>query len=106
MSNWIDINDSLPKDRQQVLIAHREGGVMQADYEERWIKSPEGGTDHRFKTPYGEELYDAVGEFVEITHWMPLPISPVMQKHYMAQARERRNKSVDWFDSCRPDDRD
>ena len=82
ITRWIDIKEKLPKDRQQVLIAHREGGVMQADFEERWAKSPNGGVDHRFKTPYGEETYDAVGEFVEITHWMPLPVSPTVQAHY------------------------
>lgn len=81
-TDWIAIGNSLPKDRQQVLIAHREGGVMQAEYEERWVKSPNGGTDHRFNTPYGEESYEAVGDFVEITHWMPLPVSPTMQAHY------------------------
>ena len=79
MNEWVDVNERLPKDRQQVLIAHREGGVMQADFQERWIKSPNGGADHRFNTPYGEESYEAAGDFVEITHWMPLPVSPTAQ---------------------------
>lgn len=80
MSEWIDINERLPKERQQVLIAHREGGVMQADYQDIWIKTigPNGGRKQRFLTPYGDETYDINDPHPQITHWMPLPISPTM----------------------------
>ena len=84
MSNWIDVNERLPNDMQQVLIAHKEGGVMQADYQEHWVKClpPKGGLKQRFLTPYGDEAYDIDDPHPQITHWMPLPISPTMQAHY------------------------
>ncbi len=100
MDDWFDVNDRLPKDRRQVLIAHKEGGVMQAEYHENERKK-------RFITPYGDETYDINDPYPQITHWMPLPISPRMRAHYIAEIEANRHKKgVDWFDSCRPDDRD
>lgn len=77
---WIDIKDSLPKDRQQVLIAHREGGVMQADYYEVWVKTipPKGGFKPYFLTPFGDERYEVYDAHPQITHWCALPKSPVI----------------------------
>lgn len=70
---WIRLEDRLPNDLQQVLIAHEEGGVMQAVYDECFAN---GRHKRRFLTPYAQEIYDAVGDHVEITHWMPLPKPP------------------------------
>ena len=80
MSNWIDVNERLPNDLQQVLIAHCEGGVMQAQYEERYPRDKPH--EYRFLTPYGDETYDIDDPHPQITHWMPLPVSPTMQAHY------------------------
>lgn len=80
MSNWIDVNERLPNDLQQVLIAHCEGGVMQAQYKERYPRDKPH--EYRFLTPYGNEIYDVKTEYPAITHWMPLPVSPTMQAHY------------------------
>ena len=83
MSEWIDVNERLPNDMQHVLIAHCEGGVMQAQYEERYPKDKPH--EYRFLTPYGSEIYDVKTEYPAITHWMPLPVSPTMQAHHDKQ---------------------
>ena len=79
MSDWIDVNERLPNDLQQVLIAHCEGGVMQAQYEERYPRDKPH--EYRFLTPYGNEIYDVKTKYPAITHWMPLPVSPIVQAY-------------------------
>ena len=79
MSDWIDVNERLPNDLQQVLIAHCEGGVMQAQYEERYPRDKPH--EYRFLTPYGNEIYDVKTAYPAITHWMPLPVSPTVQAY-------------------------
>lgn len=80
MTEWINVNERLPNDRQQVLIAHCEGVVMQAEYQYRYVKSPHSELEYRFWTPEGNQIYDVKTEYPAITHWMPLPIAPTMQE--------------------------
>lgn len=72
MSNWISIKDRLPERLfQPCLIAHKEGGVMLAEYCEGTIR----GEEIRYFLTHHNE-YDLQGDYIEITHWQTLPEPP------------------------------
>ena len=69
---WISVEDRLPERLlQQCLIAHKDGGVMLAEY----CEGTRRGEEIRYFQTHNNE-YDLQGDYVEITHWQSLPKSP------------------------------
>ena len=76
--NWIDVNDRLPENDDEVLVwpyIDNEAGVITAQYNP-W----EGGEYYKkwmysvYQPSWGDEYFET-----KVTHWQPLP-SPPKQK--------------------------
>lgn len=67
---WIDIEDRLPEDGQQVLIYSKETHIASATYRKAM---PEIGCD---KDDWGGWFSDEMYE-PNVTHWQPLPNPPI-----------------------------
>lgn len=74
---WVSVNDELPSPFVEVLVhpAPEDQGVMYcsgltAEYDKknnRWLV-------------YCEDSYSSWNEYLEVTHWMPLPEPPTIKQ--------------------------
>lgn len=70
MTDWISVEERMPKPEVSVLIATVDDGLSIAfwcSYIEWWYESPGHGKD-----PLDGDYYIAE----DVTHWMPLPDPP------------------------------
>lgn len=72
---WLELRTHRPEVDQEVLIAHREGGVLPATV------STNGRGQEAFFSPYGDEVYFLDDEYQQITHWAVLPRNPLRGSH-------------------------
>lgn len=74
---WISVEDKLPKDGDCVLCIHEGGNQHVMMFTQRfknrisWVKC----FLHHDGCGQFQEFYD-IGDYCEITHWMPLPDAP------------------------------
>ena len=75
-SEWVLVKDRLPEFLQQVLVANKEGGVIQAWYHKNWDKTKK--RDRRLLVIGDwDDYYDIDDEYCEAVYWCQLPESPV-----------------------------
>ena len=68
--DWININDKTPNMYQEVIIASSEGRVKAAIY-------------------LGNGKWNT---FLQITHWMPMPKAPSVEKAVIEENKKKRGR--------------
>lgn len=83
MSDWISVNDRLPKKSHRVLVAYKKKfrvGRVNSPYE--IFDARYSGGQWRFLSP---SLKTRVSR--RVTHWMPLPSHPLIDRHSSEEKR-------------------
>ena len=73
LTNWVDINELQPKDKQECIIFTKKGKMFRATWREHKTGNPECKTKGHWH--YNNRYYDDN----TTTHWMPLPPTPAAE---------------------------